>query len=771
MIQGYRTGLAAAIIAVLIGIAAIGGFAAQDRLLQDARFGLSGLTPTGQTVLVEIDSPSIAEIGVWPWPRRLHAQVLDRLVAMGAADVAFDIDFSSASNPEDDALFAAALERAGGFTWLGAFQQHTVTEAQITLPLPQFLAQAAPATVNVLLDRQGLVRHFVTGLLVDGSLVPSFATALSGRQPASGVPAVGIDYGIDANAIARFSFIDVLNGRVDATALRGRDVIVGATAVELRDLFQTPRFGTLPGPVVQLLATETLAQDRALRDYGLAPSAIGLALLALAVAALRRHLSIWQIGAFCLGAMLVWEGIAILAYLQYAAVIETALFLFGVPVLYVFELVSEMGSLIRQRRQAQARLAFLATHDAVTGTLSRTGLVEALPELGSTGTVILLRLRRLDTVRGTLGSEVSDALLAHLGRQLGDKAPGVLAYVAQDTFAICHPGAHSAEALAALENDILSRVARLQHVGPHVIMIDLRLAVATGPNRGDDLLRQAEIALLGGHPINRFEAGQAEAIEQRRRLDTELHQAIGRQEMHLVYQPQVDLASGEMVGAEALMRWTHPQHGAVPPTQFIPLAEETGYIAELGRWALTMACRECAAWPSPIRVGVNVSPAQLRLTDVLGDVRNALQLSGLAPERLDVELTEGTFVEELAETQALMRELRRMGVQVSLDDFGTGYSALSYLTTLPLDKIKIDQSFVQQLGRPADDALLHAIIDLCLRLDKKTLAEGIETEEQARQLAAWGCQIGQGYLFGRPADGALIGQMLARGERVGAGRA
>lgn len=764
VIHGYRAALSAALIAILIGIAALGGFASQDTVLQDARFGLSGRTPTGNTVIVEIDSRSLAEIGVWPWPRRLYAEMLDRLGDLGTADVAFDIDFSSASNPEDDALFAAALERAGGYAWLGAFVQRTTTDVQASLPLSQFLAYAEPAAVNVLLDEQGRVRQFLADLVNGGRIIPSLASALSGRA-ISGTPAVGIDFGVDANAIPRFSFSDVLNGRVDAAALRDRNVIIGATAVELRDLFQAPRFGVMPGPVVQAMATETLAQNRALQNYGLVPSAVALAVMALLMLVLRRRLTIWPMGAICLIAMFAWEGAAILAYLQYAATVETALFLLGVPALFVLELAAEVGTEVRQRQHAQSRLAYLATYDAVTGTLSRTGLVEILPGLGSSATIILVKLRRLDTVRGTLGSEVSDAVLAHLGQQLGSISPGLLAYVAQDTFAVASAGALDVGALTALQNDILSRITRLQQIGPHEIMIDLRLAAATGMNKGDDLLRQAEIALLGGNLTNRFEAGQAEAIEQRRQLDIELRQAISRNEIRLAYQAQVDLASRQMIGAEALMRWTHPVHGPVPPTVFIPLAEETGYIAELGRWALATACRECAAWPSAIRVGVNVSPAQLRLTDVLEDVRNALNQSGLPPNQLDLELTEGTFVETLAETQSLMQELRRMGVQVSLDDFGTGYSALSYLTTLPVDKIKIDQSFVQQIGQRADDALLHGIIDLCRRLGKTTIAEGVETEEQARQLAHWGCQSGQGYLFGRPADGALIGRMLADGQQ------
>ena len=762
MIQSYRVGLVGALIAILIGIAAIGGFASQDKLLQDARFGLSGLAPTGQTVLVEIDSRSIAEIGVWPWPRRLHAQVIDRLLEFGVADIAFDIDFSSASTPEDDALFAAALERAGGFAWLGAFEQRTTTGTSLSLPLAEFMRHAAPATVNVVLDEQGLARRIVAEMAVGDAVIPALATALSGRT-VPGAVSIGIDYGIDAQALPRFSFSDVLNGRVDPAALFDRDIIVGATAVELRDLFQTPRFGIMPGPVVQAMATETLRLDRPLKDYGFVPSAIALAVLALLLHVLRRHLSISALGILCFFTMLAWEGVAILGYLQDAAVIDTASFLVGVPILFAVDLADEVGTQVRQRRLAQRRLAFLASHDAVTGTLSRTGFVEALPTLGAEGTIILIKLTRLDTVRGALGGEVSDAVLAIIGQKLAGMAPGLLAYVAQDTFALALSGALGGDDISTIRNNIVSTIAGMQRVGEHRIMIDVALAAAAGPNRGDALLRDAEIALLGGKgaAFSSFEAGQAEAIEWRRKLDVDLRQAIEKGELHLVYQPQVELGSGRPVGAEALMRWVHPLHGPVSPADFIPLAEETGYIVELGRWALATACRECRTWPAPIRVGVNVSPAQLRLSDVLADVRDALDASGLPPERLDIEITEGAVVEAIAEARAMMIELKQMGIQLSLDDFGTGYSALNYLSTLPFDKIKIDQSFVRRMGHAADDALLRSMIDLCHRLAKKTVAEGVENEEQSQLLTTWACDIGQGYLFGKPMNGEEIGRLIA----------
>ena len=705
-------------------------------------------------MLVEIDSKSLAEIGVWPWPRQWHAQVLDKLLEMDAAEIGFDIDFSSASTPEQDALFADALERAGGFAWLAAFQQQSPDGVALSLPLPIFLERADAASVNVLLDEQGLARHFLAGLTHNGMLIQALASALSGRVLHE-TTEIGIDYGIDANALPRFSFIDVIDGRVDANAFRDRNVIVGATAVELRDFFQTPRFGTMPGPIVQALAVETLMQGRPLRDVGFLPSAIVLGACALLLTALGGRISIWIVGAGFVLAMIGWEAICVFAYLQHAVMIDTALLHIGLPILFASELSNEMGSQIRQRRAAQQRLAYLATHSDTTGTLSRTGLIEALPALGPVGTIMLVKVRRLDLVRGTLGTDISDSLLSRIGHQLEALRPAVLAYVAQDVFALCFDTVLDGTEIATICDDASDLISGMQRVGEHGIMIDILFAHAAGDNKGDALLRNAEIALWHGEASklhrSQFDPSQAEAIYLRRQTDIELREAIEGGQLSLVYQPQVDLRHRTVIGMEALMRWQHPNRGPVSPADFIPLAEETGHIVELGRWALATACRDCANWPAPLRVAVNVSPAQLRLSDIVADISNALAEAGLAPDRLDIEITEGALVENLQVAQATMINLKRMGLQLSLDDFGTGYSSLSYLNTLPFDKIKIDQSFVGRLGqRPGDDALLRTIIELCQRLGKIAVAEGVETEMQVNQLLDWGCEIGQGYLLGKP---------------------
>jgi EAL domain-containing protein (putative c-di-GMP-specific phosphodiesterase class I) len=234
-------------------------------------------------------------------------------------------------------------------------------------------------------------------------------------------------------------------------------------------------------------------------------------------------------------------------------------------------------------------------------------------------------------------------------------------------------------------------------------------------------------------------------------IDAELRNSIADGSLALLFQPKVDLASGRLVGAEALMRWQDASGIAVPPTKFIPIAEESGLIVELGRWALIRGCEEAANWPEPFRIAINVSPVQFALTDVVEDVTSALAVSGLRPGRLEIEITESLFVDNQARVGEALERLRSLGVTVALDDFGTGYSSLHYLGRLPIDTIKIDQSFTRRLLLdPAADATVLAIVSLARAHDKHLVAEGIETVEQAELLRHFGCDVAQGYLYGQP---------------------
>ncbi|GAB5428467.1 MAG: hypothetical protein Devi2KO_19260 [Devosia indica] len=231
------------------------------------------------------------------------------------------------------------------------------------------------------------------------------------------------------------------------------------------------------------------------------------------------------------------------------------------------------------------------------------------------------------------------------------------------------------------------------------------------------------------------------------------------------FQPQVDLKSRNIIGAEALMRWDHPELGPVSPAEFIPLAEETGLIVELGRWILFEACQQAAAWPSPITVAVNVSPIQFQHVDLAATVANALRSSGLPASRLELEITESSRVTDPGRVHAVMWQLRDLGVRLAIDDFGTGYSSLSYFRDLPFDLVKIDQSFVRDRTSASDRNLLAAIVDLAARMDKLTIAEGVEDEATACLLGTLGCNYGQGYYFSRPISDTDMHAILAAPAR------
>jgi predicted signal transduction protein with EAL and GGDEF domain len=286
--------------------------------------------------------------------------------------------------------------------------------------------------------------------------------------------------------------------------------------------------------------------------------------------------------------------------------------------------------------------------------------------------------------------------------------------------------------------------------------ISIGIALSSAGIAPEELVKQADMALYdakeGGRGGYRCFAPEMDAkLCERRALENDLRAAFANQQLHLFYQPQVDLNSLEVIGCEALMRWNRPGHGAVSPSQFIPLAEAIGLIGPLGAWLLREACRQATRWPARMHVAVNVSPVQLRLPGFLEAVADALATTGLAPARLELEVTEGVLLRDTAETLATFAALRGIGVRLALDDFGTGYASLAYLLQFRFDKIKIDRSFVSGLGTdPNASAIVRAVIGLCTALDMRIVAEGVEDDEAVATLRALGCGVAQGFRFFRP---------------------
>jgi diguanylate cyclase (GGDEF)-like protein/PAS domain S-box-containing protein len=421
---------------------------------------------------------------------------------------------------------------------------------------------------------------------------------------------------------------------------------------------------------------------------------------------------------------------------------------------------------VTERREAEARIAHLAKHDALTELPNRTGFSEHLQKmLGNASeslesfALLCIDLDRFKEVNDVFGHSVGDELLQVIARRL--QAAGEGAFVARlggDEFGILTAGNRQASNAAALADRLLACVANDVEVGGRPLRMGFSIGVAVYPSDGMDdatLMSNADAALYrakaeGRGTVRFFEPEMDKRLRERRMLQHDLHTAIGRGEFRLYYQPQARI-NGEITGFEALLRWHHPERGVVAPAAFIPIAEESGLIVELGEWALREACREAASWPNPLHVSVNLSPVQFKHGDLDLLVHSILLETGLAASRLELEITENALISDFAGGLAMLRRLKALGLGIAMDDFGSGYSSLSYLHSFPFDKIKIDRTFVSNINRnPQSVVLIRGIIALGHGLDLPIVAEGVETKEQLDFLAQATCDEVQGYYIGRP---------------------
>ena len=768
MVGLIRLLVAATAAALVFFVGGLGAFASLDRLLTDARFSLLSRPASGDVVFVEIDSQSLAQVGVWPWPRQEHGEILDKLLALGARDVAFDIDFSSRSTEDGDAALEAALERAGGFTYLASFEQPSGASGRLTLsaPLPRFMAHGTPVLVNVTTDSQGLVVSVPATLETNSGTIPAMPVVLSGVSAAPGE--ILVDYGIDLRSIDRIPVAALLNGSVTIDRIAGKQVIVGAGALELRDIFAVPRFGFVPGPLIQAATTETLKSGRALSSWGGWAGLVAALLLAIACAPFGRRLGLPVAAGAASAAMVAAELLGFGAYGLFGVLVDTAAFHVTVLAFLTLHIVHAFLAEYTERQRAQARLAYLAQHDDVTGLLSRRGLIEATRGSGGPATVLAIQLLRLDLVRGALGQDLHDRALKILGERLDMLDLGRLALIGEDRFALMLRGQLTELEMERLALRIRTALEPELAVDGHVVHTDLASGSASGEDAPQLLIDRAELALTQALQRRQktpaaFSLDLEIEIDRRRRMDAGLRKALASGALRIAYQPQIRLADSEVIGVEALVRWRDPELGAVSPADFIPLAEESGLIVPLGAFVLLEACREVATWNWRGKLAVNVSPAQVQLTDVATTVQAALAISGLPASRLEVEITESLLVDRSGRIERMVDALRERGVGIAIDDFGTGYSALSYLSSFTFDKMKIDQSFVRTLAAGTAQAeVVQSIIGLAQKLGKATVAEGVETEEQRALLTRMGCETGQGYLFGKPMAAEEIAALVSR---------
>ncbi|MDA9406648.1 bifunctional diguanylate cyclase/phosphodiesterase [Bradyrhizobium sp. CCBAU 45384] len=434
---------------------------------------------------------------------------------------------------------------------------------------------------------------------------------------------------------------------------------------------------------------------------------------------------------------------------------------------------------VTERVRADERIAHMAHYDALTDlpnrVLMRGHLERRVAELaqGKPFAILYIDVDEFKGVNDSLGHEVGDELLRQVASRLRACVSGndLVARLGGDEFAIVKAGTSDQAGLSTLAEQILTSLRMPVDCKGQEITTDASIGIAIAPDHGDiidELLKRADLAMYAAKSEGRgtfriFVPEYDAKARQRRQLELDLRQALARGEFEVHYQPLVDLSANVVTGCEALLRWRHPERGMVSPADFIPVAEDTGLIGEIGEWVLKQACLEAASWPGDIHIAVNVSPVQFRSKTLALKVAAALAESGLAPERLELEITETVLIRDDEEALTVLQQLRELGVRIALDDFGTGYSSLSYLHRFPFDKIKIDRSFISDIGEPEDSSpIVQAVVHMAAARHMATTAEGVETEAQREVLRQLGCSQMQGWLFSPAIPAAKLKQLLSK---------
>ena len=443
-------------------------------------------------------------------------------------------------------------------------------------------------------------------------------------------------------------------------------------------------------------------------------------------------------------------------------------------------LATGFNRMAREIEERERRITHLAFNDVLTGLANRSMFhrhVDLL--LGRSGTdeklaLLCLDLDHFKTVNDTMGHGVGDQLLVALSARLRETAHDCfVARLGGDEFVVVQPLTKGRQSIDNLAQALVETIAMPLELEGQTVTPSTSIGIAIAPDDGVDaatLLRNADLALYRAKADGRgtysfFEESLNERAQERRRIESDLRLAIERGEFELHFQPLFDLEKGRIGSFEALIRWNHPDRGQISPLEFIPIAEDTGLIVPIGAWAMRDACRNAANWPEHVRVAVNVSSVQFHRPGLSETILGALASSGLAPHRLEVEITESIFLDGSEATLHQLHSLRSLGIRIALDDFGTGYSSLSYLQSFPFDKIKIDRSFIQALlTRPGASAVVRAITDLARALGMETTAEGVEESSQLEELHAHGCTSVQGFLLSRPICANQVAALFRTGQ-------
>jgi diguanylate cyclase len=747
--------------ALAVSALASGYTQSADQQLSLWRDGLQPHRASGRIVLIEIDAKSLGDVGRWPWPRRAHAALVDRLSAAGAETIAFDVDFSTRSTEKDDRALTAAFARAKGKIVLPTFRQASSTLAATeveNIPLAMFRDHAMLASVNVQPRANGELVDYGYGTVTGGVARPSLAAILAGSAGTVG-ESFRIDSAIDPGSIARLSAGAVLKGQFDPETVRGRTVMIGATAIEMGDRYVLPGHGIQPGVVAQLLATETLIAGQVNNGLGPVPPLFVVVIALIVLARSRRRFLL--IDRAMLGATVLVLPLLGESAFNMSADIAPALLLIAI------EAGVRKTSLFLRAINAERQT------DLATGLPNARAFMRALAGEKQL-VVVVARLLRFEAIEATLGDAGRATLAARMTDRLRLAFPDTIFYATA-------PGTI---AFADVTVDASSLVARL--VSAHELFraptdiagqsIPLTPAFGICPGSGETTqvaLAHAMLAARQSEASGRRWSIHSDAAKSAAQTEltllADIDQAIESGDIFVVYQPKMQMSDGRIVGAEALVRWKHPTLGPVAPDSFIPLLENSGNVGRLTLAVLDAALAELTRWHesgAAMTVAVNISAVLLSEPGFIRTLHERLDAFGPMRRNLTLEITESAAVEHADIAATVLTDIKTKGVRVSIDDYGTGRATMTYLRSFAADEVKIDKSFITGIvDNLSDQILVRSTVDLARELNFAVVAEGVEDEACLAKLAEFGCDYAQGWAIGRPVPAEDFRQIFVRPER------
>ncbi|PKP64773.1 MAG: hypothetical protein CVT85_09150 [Alphaproteobacteria bacterium HGW-Alphaproteobacteria-7] len=749
------------VLAGLVVIAAISGtFRPLENRVEELTFAALERPASGQVHVVEMDAASMAAIQSWPWPRDYYARVVQQLDAAGARSISFDVDFSGSGDPASDLAFGAAIAAADAPVALPTFAQNAGFRAgrQLdSLPIAPLRGHAHLASVAVTPDADGFVRRMPFGTVTDMLARPSIAAFVAGRAGAVG-DSFPIDFAVDPTSIPRHSFIAIEHGMFRPELFKGKDIIIGATAIELGDRYPVPRYGVVPGVIVQALAAETLVD--AVPTYGgwAAPLLLAV-MIALLVGAAQSRVAVFQRAA---------AGTAIIMTLWLGARTINAVWFEIVPALVLIGAATALRVAVLAHKAAleQRRI------DGESGLPNRLAL-DARRDTADDRYVIAAQIDDFDALRLAVGAGHTGELMRRLVERLQVVTSAATIYRIEGRTLVWFTPLEISE-IAPLMEGMRAIMRSPFDVGGRRLGVSLTFGVATAdlPGAAGNAAHAASLAKRSGKPWRLYSDSEGETATQQFSLLGELDDALREGQIAAFYQPKINLATGRIDAAEALVRWQHPTRGMLPPDCFIPPIEEAGRIDDLTLAVLEQAINDMHAWCEQglvIGVAVNISATLLTSESFANKALALVARAGAPAHRLTFEVTESAQFEDTDQAIAVLARFWASGIRISMDDYGTGQSTLNYLKQLPLSELKIDRSFVQHAHVDRGDAMLvRSTVQLAHELGIMVVAEGVEEAACLAFLKGIGCDYAQGYFIGRPMPAADLAALVSQPEPVAA---